>query len=140
MFEVDAETAKPSALEGPESHHVYLGLCGTSHRDDIKRYLESHDLTCHISSPECEDIETGINSGRYAVLFLTKDRQTMDLVEVEMRVALEKVDLRGERSVILIRVEDEIVPSTLNKLPSYSTRDECYLKSLRLALTQGQFA
>ncbi len=137
MFEVDAETANPPALEGPELHHAYLGLCGTSHRANIERYLESRGLRCYISTPECENIEIGITRSRYAVLFLTRDRQTMDLAEVEMRVAREKVDLRGERSVILIQVEDEIVPSTLNKLPSYSTHDECYMESLRLALTGG---
>ncbi len=144
--ENEMASPKPPALEGPDIYHVYLGQVphGNSHRDNIRHYLTqecAERFSCYDSTPglsQSENIKTGMNKSRNAVLFITQDSS---IRQDEFDCALEKVDLRGPRSVILVLcgVEDEQVPSCLGMLPSFSTDRESYLDGLCVALTRGEF-
>ncbi len=145
MASEDYLAVKAPDLAGPDSYHVYLGHCDTPHRDVIRRYLTQRGFSCYDSNQELAECETGMNSSRNVLLFLTPASSTRQgeetpLEKVERRLALEKVGSRGQRSVTLVLcgVDSGSIPRRLFGLTAYSTDTDSYLEGLQLELKKGQ--
>ncbi len=144
----DYTAIKPPILAGPDCYHVYLGHCDTHHRDVVRQFLTGRGFSCYDGKPELSECEAGINGSRNVVLFLTpasstRQSEETDLEARERHLALEKVELRGERSVTLVlsEVEDSAIPRRLRSLTSFSTEGDTpqqTLEALQLSLVQGQ--
>ncbi len=141
MASDDHTDIQPPVLAGPDIYHVYLGHCDTPHRDVIRRYLTECGFICYDGNPDLSECEAGMDSSRNVLLFLTPTSNIHQSEETvlearERQRALEKVDLRGERSVALILcgVESSDIPRRLRTLTSFSTEGDTVSDQTKVAL------